>query len=638
MNKTQHSVSVSASIHADKRSRSGFAPLFIKAAILFCSCLGSVFTFLTCIDLGVSFLLTAAVIISASLIFTLLFSLKAKYFAAASSISILIFIAEVFFYRNDICAGIANMLNTFLARIKVEYRETPYIYIIEPELSEHHLTIFVCFAAIFICMAAAYFIMRRPFAAMVCVVTAIPVFSVLMFGLEPNYIAFFGVITCWAAVLAYESSAAERISDKQCKKCSSYCAFSAAVFSALSIIIIIFSMKLFGYQRPERLNAMYDNAVEYINGGNVQQVIDNIITIATRNNSPSGAINHGKLGEFDDIHFDGNTVLQVTIPKSEDTIYLRGFVGSVYTGNSWEQLPSSKLSELEKITDSFSNEGLSPLLFDSYNLKYIRNAMPQYSFSVKNISANNKYLYMPYNLVPESVSRYETIGGSSFGGSSQSYFGQFYDPKEYYGYRDLFRKRWSVPSALSADEAAYRQFVYENYLDLPDGFSRTDIFSESYYKYITAEEVKTGKSTLDEMTVFSRKLYYIKKWLRDNCEYSLSAGKLPAGEDFVEYFLDNRKGSCSHFASAAVIMCRYAGIPARYVEGYIIKPMDFPAGTTVGTSAKIDVSDARGHAWVEIYIDGFGWYPMEFTSGYGNVRTAIPTETTVTTESFTELS
>ncbi|MDE7280000.1 MAG: transglutaminase-like domain-containing protein, partial [Oscillospiraceae bacterium] len=282
-----------------------------------------------------------------------------------------------------------------------------------------------------------------------------------------------------------------------------------------------------------------------------------------------------------------------------------------------------------RITSSFSVDGLSPLLRDSNNLKYTRAEMPQYSFSVKNISANTNYLYMPYNLVPESVSRYRIDSGSSFGGADKSYIGQFYDPKNYYGYQNIFRKKWSTPAALSGDEAVYRSFVYANYLDIPESFSPEEIFDESYYQYITAEEVKTGKSTLDEMTVLNRKIYFIRKWLRDNCEYSLSAGKLPAGRDFVDHFLENREGSCSHFASAAVIMCRYAGIPARYAEGYVIKPADFPSGTALGTAATVSVSDLRGHAWAEIYLDGFGWYPVEFTSGYGNIRTSIPTETPV---------
>lgn len=635
----QSSVKISASISTGRKFRAGFSPLIIKFIILLCGCLGSAFTFLTCIEVKVGFFLTASAVFIACGYFSFIFSFKGKYFYAASGISAAVLTASVFAARNYICAGFAHTANAFMAKIRLEYRDKPFIYITEPEAADIHIRAFICFAAVLMCFLAAHSAMRANSASGVCIATCTPVFSVLMFGLEPNNAAFFSVIVCWAAMFALESNAAENISDERCKKYSAYCGLYTAVISALCIAAVLFSSRLLGYERPERLNEIYDGVVEYIHGGGVKQTIDEIVTKAIKSSITTGAINHGKLGEFDEISFDGRTVLEVSMPKSNETVYLRGFTGSVYTGRSWEQLPASKLRELESITDSFYVDGLSPLLMDGYNLKYTRAEMPQYSFAVKNLEANSNYLYMPYNLVPESVSRYGTKDGSSFTGSSPSYIGQFYDPRGYYGYQNLFRKKWSVPTALSEDETVYRQFVYENYLDIPDSFSPEKIFDESYYRYISAEEEVTGKSTLVEMTVFSRKLYFIKKWLRDNCEYSLSAGKLPAGEDFVNHFLENRTGSCSHFASAAVIMCRYAGIPARYAEGYVIKPADFPSDTAEGASALVEVTDARGHAWAEIYLDGFGWYPVEFTSGYGNVRTAIPTETAVTeTEAETEIS
>lgn len=50
----------------------------------------------------------------------------------------------------------------------------------------------------------------------------------------------------------------------------------------------------------------------------------------------------------------------------------------------------------------------------------------------------------------------------------------------------------------------------------------------------------------------------------------MEPGKLKNGEDFVNKFLnETKKGYCTHFASAAVLMFRYMGIPARYVEGYV---------------------------------------------------------------------
>ena len=643
----QHSpsASVSASILADKKhsgsklsSAADFAPLAVKLLIASCGCIGTAAAFLTCVDVGIS-AAYAFWAVPMCLIFTFIFSLREKWFRRAGAVVILALTVPVFINKYEICAGFANTLNCFLSTIREEYRGEPFIELLEPELAFSHTRTFIFFWEYIMCAFACHAAVRGNSASGVCCSTCIPVFSVLMFGLEPNLAAFFAVVVCWAAMFAIESNAAENISDSRCKKYSSHCGFYTAAISVLCIAAVLAASRMFGYERPEKLNIMYDEAVDYFSGGGVKQVIDDIVTIATRNIGPTGAINHGKLGEFDEISFDGKTVLEVTIPKSEDTVYLRGFVGSVYTGRSWEQLPAAKLKELEQITSSFDTEGLSPLLLDGYNLKYTPAEMPRHSFSVKNIAANTNYLYMPYNLGPESVSRYKINAGSGFGGSAKSYLGQFYEPKNYNGYRNIFRKKWSTPSALSSDEAAYRSFVYSNYLDLPESFSPETIFDESYYRYITAEESITGKSTLDEMTVLNRKIYFIKKWLRDNCEYSLSTEKLPAGKDFVDNFLENREGSCSHFASAAIIMCRYAGIPARYAEGYIIKPKDFPGDVSVGSSAVVDVTDLRGHAWAEIYLDGFGWYPVEFTSGYGNIRTAVPTETTVLeTETEAELT
>lgn len=627
-------VNVTAGLKISGKARRSLSPVIIKYLLVLAGCLGSVFCFLTCLTLpvkGISAVLTAVI---ACGIFTVVFNLKQGLSGTASLTAAAVFLVLVFFLRYEICAGLANTVDIYLARVRENFRLEPLFFIAEPELAGFHVTVFICFYTALICMASAYFASRSSFSMGICIDLLIMPIAVLMFGLEPNYIAFAAVVAVCAAALALENSSPEKIHSGKCGYATSHSGLAAAVTAAVCFALVAAFTELGGYQRPERLDEMYDSFTGYVESGEMKNAVSEILTIAVKNPGQSGAINHGKLGEFEEITFNNKLVLKVTIPKSKDTIYLRGFVGSVYTGRSWVEFPASAQRDLERVTENFSTNGLSPLLLDSYSLRNSPSAhlsmfgtsLHQQSFSIENISGGRDYLYMPYDLVPESMARYSPDGDSSFKGGESYYSGQFYDPSQNYSYQNIFKVRWqSIDPILTADEAQYRNFVYSHYMNVPENFSAAEsIFNDDYYEYISDEGLQTGKSTLDEMTVFSRKLYYIRNWLRKNCTYSLSAGKLPAGADFVEYFLENRKGSCSHFASTAVLMCRYAGIPARYVEGYIIKPGDFSDLVGYGQPDTINVTDYRGHAWAEIYIDGFGWYPMEFTSGYGNIRTALP--------------
>lgn len=111
----------------------------------------------------------------------------------------------------------------------------------------------------------------------------------------------------------------------------------------------------------------------------------------------------------------------------------------------------------------------------------------------------------------------------------------------------------------------------------------------------------------------------------------MTPGTTPRNEDFVTYFLDTQKeGYCAHFASAAALLFRSYGIPARYVEGYIISQAaisdrasateyaydDFFTGENIlGNSnvVEVEINDGDAHAWVEVFVDGFGWIPVDAT-------------------------
>ena len=91
-----------------------------------------------------------------------------------------------------------------------------------------------------------------------------------------------------------------------------------------------------------------------------------------------------------------------------------------------------------------------------------------------------------------------------------------------------------------------------------------------------------------------------------------------------------KEGVCRHFATAATLLYRALGIPARYVVGFAA---DAQAGETT------PVKGADAHAWVEVYVNGFGWRYVEVTGspatlpptpGTGDGETEIPTDPPVT--------
>ena len=59
--------------------------------------------------------------------------------------------------------------------------------------------------------------------------------------------------------------------------------------------------------------------------------------------------------------------------------------------------------------------------------------------------------------------------------------------------------------------------------------------------------------------------------------------------------LASRRGVCQDFANVMIALCRSRGIPARYVSGY------FYNGKT--EDCEIEAS----HAWVELFVPGYGW-------------------------------
>jgi hypothetical protein len=90
--------------------------------------------------------------------------------------------------------------------------------------------------------------------------------------------------------------------------------------------------------------------------------------------------------------------------------------------------------------------------------------------------------------------------------------------------------------------------------------------------------------------------------------YTLRPPQIPEGQDAAEYFLfESRRGYCTYFAGALTVACRVAGIPARVVSGFVN-----PDWSASGQQAGI-LREANAHAWTEVWVDGWGWAPLDAT-------------------------
>jgi transglutaminase-like putative cysteine protease len=97
----------------------------------------------------------------------------------------------------------------------------------------------------------------------------------------------------------------------------------------------------------------------------------------------------------------------------------------------------------------------------------------------------------------------------------------------------------------------------------------------------------------------------ISDYLESNYRYLARITPPPPQAEGVEHFLFSTKGAyCDYFASALVVMCRAAGVPARLVTGYRTDDVPERDGWFVARQR-------NAHSWADAFVDGYGWTELD---------------------------
>lgn len=380
-------------------------------------------------------------------------------------------------------------------------------------------------------------------------------------------------------------------------------AVSVGIACLLAVIMFIASriVPLKSYQKA----GYFDKVYSYVSSV-YSNVYDRIASSGgVGKNIANDMIDNGRLGKLDSIHYSYQEMVQADVEADAGKVYIKHYIGQKYKNNTWFE-PDRE--DYESRVNYHSPESTGTRI-NSYALYYENygDIVDLRSIRIRYTNFRNNHQLMP---------PYPMTGMS-----------------DYYDYEDYFKRidenddiiYWDVRDYGLIEEIAnlsgntdldYEKYVYRNYLET------NEKCNDEFTKLLAPFTIKDVNSYFEIAD-------YCRQYLAKRCTYTLSPGRVPDGLDLVDYFYnDSKKGYCTYFASTVVMMLRSKGIPARYISGFSFEPTDNVLQSD-GYINTVSIDDSKAHAWVEFYINGFGWVTYDVTPGCFDERNIdLPEEET----------
>ena len=601
-----------------RKTKTFWSALPADMLLVFAGLYGSVFSFLTAFDLAVD---TPALLLGLAgftLFFTLLFFLKGgwwRYLCLAGAA--LVLAAAALLRWDTVVLGAVGTAHRVWEAYAAAFPFLPAPAALETPaeaLVPAVTLLFLLLSALLACYLAWGMVSVRVFWPEAALTFSLCLLPALTITEAPD------LLPMTALLAFYGVGLMGRLLDREDRRGRARTTYAALPLTLAVLLVLRLLLPEAGYQRPvwveEQRLELTDLAARL---GQALLLGDSSGMSSLLAGESSGEVDLSAAGPLD---FQGRTVLRV---ESEFTghIYLRGLSSGDYTGDGWVPLPDEVYAQGLAGLDDGDGTGEWSTLWGGWQPMNFPALADQAAFpereslrvEVENVAADPGLVYVPYHLetTPERMS------GAVF--RQDSYLARSAGIWNYV----LYVRPYSNPleggtltGRAAYVEREYGRFAQEAYTRLPEDLYVRSLYRDYYqwerehgHAYLAEHGVDgTGITTPDaasRYTVLSL-ARLVAGYLEDTCVYDPETPLTPEGEDFVTYFLqESQRGYCMHFASAATVLLRAMGIPARYVTGYVA---DVRAGRTV------DVPDYNAHAWVEVYLDGYGWYPVEVTPGF----------------------
>lgn len=606
----------------------------------------AVLGFLFCLLSGYQLQVQSARAVCAALLFSALFFSVFSFRLFLAPLLVCIGLAGLWVVFNDqsLMQGLLLLVETTLGPLKLHLPDTIEA-LLEPHDAQEAFTLMntALVALLYpVTLLAAFFTIRRSSVFGLVFATLPLLIPIPFFSLAPALIPFFCLIAAYFAqyvfIIGGYMSRTVTSGGKRpvlvCRDADIAAQRPALQMLSLAILPVILLALLVSlvflperdYVRPEAVERLQQRILNLDFGPSVLRSND--------------GLTHGDLRNLTDIRFSGEPALKVRVSQQR-SLYLRDFAGASYSSSGWESVSNATYRQY---ADSFS--GAAPQNLHALAAAAGTSEAAPYSLSVQNIAANASSLWMPNGLVtlvddiPGAIALQDAaLGASGIGGmkrysvealpcegtlSPMPIAGDALDASALKNaYLSAAGSALGLTGAGSGEAAriqstaqAYIGYVFDAYTGLPeDTMQAAQRLCDTYGLSLS---IQNGTLDLFETC---RNLYWL---LSGQCTYAYAPPTIPESADFTTYFLEqSRQGYCVHFATAATVLLRALGVPARYAEGYIVIPDDYEK--TADAEGFIDIEDTHAHAWVELFDPAqLEWIPVEMTASSGSGSAASP--------------